>query len=100
MAYARYTEFEPTDDRSTEVYDAIADVWNDPPAGLILHCAGYSDDGVWRGVDVWETREDAERFFSDRMLPAILEATDGSPQPPPIQEIFELHNLVEPTGRG
>ncbi len=97
MPYARYVEFEPTDDRSTEIYDAVARLWADggTPPGLILHCAGYDEGGVWRGVDVWESREDAERFFNERMLPAILEATGGSPIPPPIQQTFELHNLVQ-----
>lgn len=99
MPYARYVEFEAGEERSTEVYDAVAKTWTEggTPPGLILHCAGYDDDGVWRGVDIWESPEDAEQFFNERLMPAILEATEGSPQPPPVQALYELHNLVQPS---
>ena len=36
--------------------------------GLIFHTAGFDDDnGVWRLVDVWETREQGEKFM-ERMM--------------------------------
>lgn len=99
MAYARYNEFAPSDDRSTPTYDGVQEklrVREDPPPGLILHSAGFSDDGVFRIYEVWESREDAERFFDERILPAVEEVTEGKPIPPPVQEVYELHNLVQP----
>jgi hypothetical protein len=99
MAYARYVEFERSDDRGTPTYDAVQaklGVEQDPPPGLILHSAGFNDDGAFRIYEVWESRQEAERFFDERIMPAIQEATEGDPSFPAIQETYELHNLVRP----
>ena len=100
MPYARYNEFEPSDDRSTPTYDGVQEklgVENDPPEGLILHSAGFGDDGIFRIYEVWETREQAERFFDERIMPAVMEVTEGEPSPPVKQELYELHNFVRPS---
>ena len=97
MAYARYNEFEASDDRSTPTYDGVQEklgLDQDPPSGLIFHSAGFGDDGIFRIYEVWESREDADRFFEERILPAINEVTDGAPSPPAKQELYELHNFV------
>ena len=97
MAYARYAEFEASDDRSTPTYDAVQaelGVDQDPPEGLIIHSAGFDDDGVFRIYEVWETREQAERFFNDRIMPAVMKVSEGNPSQPPIQQLYELHNLI------
>lgn len=40
------------------------------PQGLLLHSAGFdTDGGVFRIFDVWQTREDGERFMTDRLEP-------------------------------
>jgi hypothetical protein len=96
MAYARYNEFEPSDDRSTPTYDGVQQklgVENDPPPGLIFHSAGFGDDGIFRIYEVWESREEAERFFDERIMPAVNEVTEGDPSPPVKQELYELHNF-------
>ena len=97
MAYARYNEFEASDDRSTPTYDGVQEklgIANDPPEGLIFHSAGLSDDGVFRIYEVWESREAAERFFDERIMPAVNDVTDGEPSPPVKQELYELHNFI------
>jgi hypothetical protein len=97
MAYARYNEFPPSGDRGTPTYDGVQaklGVAENPPPGLIFHSAGFDDGGTFRIYEVWESREDAERFFNERILPAINELTGGDPSPPPVQELYELHNLV------
>jgi hypothetical protein len=97
MAYARYVEFEASDDRSTPTYDGVQEklgVEQNPPSGLILHSAGFGDDGVFRIYEVWESREAAEGFFEERIMPAVNEVSDGEPSLPVKQELYELHNLV------
>ena len=77
MAVAYVQEFEIVD-RSTANYDAVAErVRDDPIDGLILHTAGFDDDGnVFRIFDVWESREHADRFLAERVQPLI----DAGPQ--------------------
>jgi hypothetical protein len=88
---------------TAEVYDAVnakAGVDTDPPAGLIVHCAG-DIDGTFQIVDVWESEEDARRFDSERLGPAInavifggdpTQAPDPAVAAPP--GLHELHNLM------
>ena len=88
------------DDRSTTNYDAVSERLNvdaEPPEGLIVHTAGFDeDDGVFRILDVWETREHGERFTRDRLTP-IMEEMLGEAEdvPPPARDgLYELHNVV------
>ena len=67
MAFAFIREF-PIDgnDRSTRNYDAINErlVHAQAPDGLIIHYAGFDEDaGVFRIVNLWETREQGIKFF-------------------------------------
>jgi hypothetical protein len=90
---------------TAEVYDEVnvkAGVNSDPPAGLLMHCAGEID-GVFQIIDVWESQEHADRFDNDRLGPAINEvvfaANPGQAPPPgtpPSATIYELHNLMIP----
>jgi len=51
-------------DRSTTNYDAISErlqAEDQPPAGLLVHTAGFTGNG-FRIFEVWESREDYERF--------------------------------------
>ncbi len=48
------------------------------PSGGRFHIAGPTDDG-FRVVDVWESQEDFDRFFEEK-LHAALEA-EGMPVP-------------------
>jgi hypothetical protein len=88
-------------DRSTTNYDTVTErlnARNDPPAGGIIHTAGFDEDaGVFRVFDVWETREDGERFIRERLTPIIDELRAGSPdaRPPDRQGWYELHDLMK-----
>jgi hypothetical protein len=42
----------------------------DLPRGLIFHVAGPSKNG-WQVIDVWESRADFNRFFAEKLGPAI-----------------------------
>jgi hypothetical protein len=74
MPDAVWIEFGPGMDAA--VYDQVndrIDPVGDPPAGLIFHSAGPSPDGGWRIVDVWESRDAFDRFFEERVQPAVVE---------------------------
>ncbi len=121
MAVTFLQEFSPTDDRSTANYDTIKEqlgVDEDPPAGLIVHSAGYGQDGTFRIVDVWESQEHLDRFLSERLMPVVdnvwesqehldrflserlmpvvdkLMAANPDAPPPARQESYELHNVM------
>ena len=82
-------------DRSTTNYDAISErlrQQGELPAGLLVHTAGFTGNG-FRIFEVWESREDFERFLNDRLMPLIQEVVsddDGEPQ----TTIYELHNFI------
>jgi hypothetical protein len=62
------------------------------PAGLISHYATMSDSGL-RVVDVWQTREEFEKFAQEQIGPLAQEAGISSP---PRMEFFEVHNYFTP----
>ena len=102
MPVAFVQEFPMTDDRSTTNYDAVSerlDSQDEWPTGLICHTAGWDENRrVFRIFDVWETREDAQRFIDERLMPILQElAGDGPPPgPPPEGEYYyELHHVVK-----
>jgi hypothetical protein len=82
-------------DRSTTNYDAVSErlqAQDEPPAGLLVHTAGFTGHG-FRIFEVWESRDDYERFFNERLMPLIQDvASDDDRQPQ--QTIYELHNFM------
>jgi hypothetical protein len=66
-----------------EQYDAVRELvrWEqDTPAGAVLHVASF-EDGALYVTDVWESQQDFERFFADRLAAAVKEAgIEGEPQ--------------------
>lgn len=64
-----------------KIYDQIrARLGDEPPKGMVAHLAMKQDRGL-RYVDVWETRDDWERFRVDRLEPIVGEvlASHGLP---------------------
>ena len=60
------------------------------PAGLLFHWATKTADGI-RVVDVWESREQFEKFGQEKIGPITAEV--GVPGPP--QTTFlEVHNYL------
>ncbi len=77
---------------SQEIYERLRSLIGlERPAGGICHLAGPSPDGGWRVIEVWESEEDANRFFERHLLPAA-EAV-GAPAPPPPQ-VWHVHNYM------
>ena len=102
MAIAYVQEFEIRDgDTSTANYDAVVAALDlkDAPDGMLIHTAGFDHDaGVFRIFDVWETREDGERFINDRLNPILepmMAAADSADMAPPSRETwYELHDSM------
>jgi hypothetical protein len=102
MAVAFIQEFPIIEgDLSTTNYDAISSALDlkAAPDGLIVHTAGFDHtDGVFRIFDVWETREQGERFVADQLNP-ILErfmaaAEEGDFAPPTLDSWYDLHDAM------
>ena len=95
MAYAHITEFESGDDRSTTNYDAFVGRVDAEgrPEGLIYHCAGFDDSGVFRMFEVWQSRDERDRFVKERLEPMMAEGpADPTRTDPPSREYgYELH---------
>jgi hypothetical protein len=88
-------------DFTTDMYDAVnakAEVAANPPAGLIYHALGTSDDGAVI-IDVWESEDAFESFRGDRLNPA-MESIVGSEvfaaMPTPEREFYAVHETVQP----
>lgn len=101
MAVAFVQEFAIVDgDTSTTNYDAVsAEVGSTAPDGLIVHIAGFDHDrGVFRIVDVWESREAGQRFWDEKLMPIIERmASERSAEdfrPPDAESWYELHNVI------
>lgn len=85
MGIAILMEFDVDLGTHIKIGEAVGD---EPIKGLILHAGGPSERGV-HSLDVWETKEDSERFFAERMLPALKPlGIEGGP--PLSYQQFEL----------
>ena len=51
-----------------------------PDTGCLFHWMTETDDGGWRVVDVWETREQAEAFIQGKVGPVMQELGASEPQ--------------------
>jgi hypothetical protein len=79
---------------SQEVYEQIrAHLGLDKPAGGIFHVAGPSPMGGWRVIEVWESEEEANRFFQERFVPALRAL--GLSGPPPPRQFWPVHNAMK-----
>ena len=91
MAFAVLMEFGVDLDTHIKIGEAVGD---EPIKGLIVHAGGPSERGVY-SLDVWETKADSERFFSERMVPALQQLGIQGGPPLSYQE-FDLP-YVTPT---
>ena len=99
MTVVYITEF-AYKDWSTTNYDwAKEQIGDDPVDGLIVHTAGFDEDAkVFRIMDVWESREQADRFIQERVRPLADQGVEALPDPanaiPPTRETnYELHDV-------
>lgn len=57
--------------------------------GFILHCA-YSSDGEWHVLEIWNSKADADAFFSKNVAPNLPKGII------PKRTYIELHSIVTP----
>jgi hypothetical protein len=97
MAFALVQDFSAgTDETSTSNYDAIHSAIVEKasdPAGLIIHTAGFTGE-TFRIFEVWESREQCEKFMAEVVMPTVMEVTQGNPGTPPTTTTYELHNML------
>jgi hypothetical protein len=70
----------------------------DTPQGCIVHTAGQGEQG-WYIYDIWESKEDFERFMQEKLGPAMQQVMgDDMPGPGegPQPVWFEIEVLVKP----
>ena len=101
MAIAFVQEFPIVDgDTSTTNYDSVAaEIGNTAPEGLIVHTAGFDHDrGVFRILDVWESREAGQKFIDETLMPIIERmasgALEGDFAPTATEYWYELHHVL------
>ena len=94
MAVGLRLKFEGGTAEQYETVHGHMGVDENPPDGLIFHCAGPIEAG-WGIIDVWESREHFDRFLEDRLGPAIGELGDRAPQGPPDIKEFPVHHFVK-----
>jgi hypothetical protein len=88
------------DDRCTTNYDRVnerLDTRNNPPEGGLVHTAGFDEEaGIFRIFDVWETREQGERFLQERLMPILQELMQNNPSatPPDREAWYDLHDFM------
>ena len=93
------TIFRDVPGATADFYDAVVAGlgldW-EPASGLIMHVAGQQD-GVWREIFVWESRESWDAFEHDRIGPAVVAligAEAAAAASPSSTQIMETHNLL------
>jgi hypothetical protein len=105
VAIAYLQEFTIQDgDTSTTNYDAVAAALElkNAPDGLLIHTAGFDHDaGVFRILDVWETRGQGEKFIKERLDPIVQPMAEAAGQsgdtsfaPPSRETWYELHDSL------
>jgi hypothetical protein len=83
-----------------EAYDAlhaeIARRGNGTGYGMLLHIGRATPSG-FQVIEIWESKEQRERFDAEVMGPALAALSGGQPAPPPPpMEEFEPRGLIVP----
>lgn len=93
MPYLRLATFpEGTREQHEAIVEGLGDAHRNPP-GRILFGAGPTPDG-WQIIQVWESREQLERWVQDHLGAAFARAgSRGYKNPPQITdlELTEVH---------
>jgi hypothetical protein len=64
------------------------------PQGLIMHSAGPAEGG-WYIYDVWESKEDFQRFMDGDLGQAVGKVFGDQPPPPGSEpQFFEIESLA------
>lgn len=61
-----------------EQFDSVREQMGSDPEGLQARYVGRTDHGL-RVVSVWDSKEDADRFFADTLGPALAKVLGPEP---------------------
>lgn len=94
MSYAFYYEVPGTE----ELYRRVqAELGDDPPEGLLVQLVVKSDGGL-RHIDVWESKQDWERYRDERVGPAVgkvlAAAGIAGRRPEPVEHPLEVVDVL------
>jgi hypothetical protein len=94
MSYAFYYDVPGTE----ELYRRIkAEIGDEPPKGQVVHLVARCDGGL-RHFNVWESRQDWERFRQERVGPAVgkvLAAAGITERPPePVEQRLDVVDIM------
>ena len=56
--------------------------------GFIVHIAYGTDDGIWHVTEIWNSKKEADEFFSKMVVPNLPKGIH------PKRSYQELHNVV------
>ena len=98
IAYVQEFDVEPGD-RSTTNYDAVSAALDDagPIVGGLVHTAGFTPDGKFRILDVFETEADLKKFQDEQLMPTVMRVLGDqvTSMPPPHEYTYELHGFMK-----
>ena len=81
---------------SKDQYDQLRSAVNfegDVPAGAKFHVAWFDENEGMNVVDLWDTREDFDRFVGERLMPQVQSiGVQGEPK----ITISDAHNIFAP----
>jgi hypothetical protein len=75
-----------------QMYEALrkeVDWEHNRPAGVIFHAASFDNSGNICVADIWESEQDLNNYFSNKLKP-VMEKINA---PLPKGEIFQIHNV-------
>jgi hypothetical protein len=79
-----------------QVYDAVhAEASQHPAEGLLMHLAREVDGG-FQVIEVWESKEQCDRYSADVLIPIISRVAGPDAAQGPAPEEFEVHELMVP----
>jgi hypothetical protein len=85
------------EDRTTTNYDRVQEalgVRDNPPAGGLVHTAGFDEDGgVFRIFGVWDSTEAWDAFLNDRLMPVVKPMMEQGARTPETR-VYELHTYM------
>jgi hypothetical protein len=86
-----------------EFYDALHAEINrrtgGPVDGLLVHLGRATPEG-FQVMEIWESREQADRFDAEIVRPALAQLSGGQPQQePPQRTEFEPRGLIVPAAQ-
>jgi hypothetical protein len=98
VSYAFYYDV-PGDER---VYEQVkSEIGVEHPAGLVVQVVSKRPEGGLRHFSVWDSKDEWERFLSDRVEPSVAAvlATMGITDPPPRPHEHEIDVIDVVTAR-